>query len=50
MLETVDLDLGDLPEVIMARRDLALGVAVGYTRAPGAAWGQYVVFLVFPAS
>lgn len=50
MLETVDLDLGDLPEVVMARRELSLGVAVGFTRAPGAAWGQYVVFLVFPAS
>jgi len=47
-LEAVDLDHSTLPDVLFARRDLTLGLAVGHTRAPGAAWGQYVVFLVFP--
>jgi hypothetical protein len=47
-LEAVDLDHAQLPPELFARRDLTLGLAVGHTRAPGAAWGQYVVFLVFP--
>ena len=48
VLEAVDLDHSTLPDVLFARRDLTLGLAVGHTRAPGAAWGQYVVFFVFP--
>ena len=47
-LEAVDLDHAQLPDELFARRDLTLGLAVGHTRAPGAAWGQYVVFFVFP--
>jgi hypothetical protein len=47
-LEVVDLDYAPLPDELFARRDLTLGLAVGHTRAPGAAWGQYVVFFVFP--
>ena len=47
VVETVDLESGTLPEELFEHRELALGVAVSHTRAPGAAWGQYVVFLVF---
>lgn len=46
VLETIDLDRGELPGALFERRDLGLAVAVGHTRAPGAAWGQWVVFLV----
>lgn len=47
VVETVDLQSGALPEELFEHRDLSLGVAVSHTRAAGAAWGQYVVFLVF---
>jgi hypothetical protein len=45
-VEAVDLDWSPLPDELFAQRDLSLGVVVAHTRAPGAAWGQYVVFLV----
>lgn len=47
-LEAVDLDHTPLPDEFFARRDLTLGVVVGHVRAQGAAWGQYVVYFVFP--
>lgn len=47
VVESVDLEAMPLPEALFERRDFALGVAVGHTRAPGAAWGQWVVFLTF---
>ncbi len=47
VIETVDLDGGRLPDELFERRELSLSVPVGHTRARGAAWGQYVVFLVF---
>lgn len=47
LLETIDLELGELPQPVLTRRQLSLGIAVAHTRAPGAAWGQYAVFLVF---
>lgn len=47
LLETIDLDLGDLPPPVLEMREISLGVAVAHTRAPGAAWGQYAVFVVF---
>ncbi len=46
LLETIDLELGELPEPVLTQRQISLGVAVGHTRAEGAAWGQYAVFLV----
>lgn len=46
-LETVSLEHARLPDALFAGRDLGLGVAVAHTRAPGAAWGQYVVYFVF---
>ena len=45
-LEALDLDWSPLPEELFTQRELTLGVVVAHTRAPGAAWGQYVVFLV----
>lgn len=45
-LEALDLEHAPLPDELFRARDLALGVVVGHTRAPGAAWGQFVVFLV----
>lgn len=47
LLETIDLDLGELPQPVLEMRQISLGVAVAHTRAPGAAWGQYAVFVVF---
>ncbi|HJL18778.1 MAG TPA: hypothetical protein RMH99_24160 [Sandaracinaceae bacterium LLY-WYZ-13_1] len=49
LLETIDLDLGELPDVVLLQRNLTLGVAVGHTRPSGAAWGQYTVFLIHPS-
>lgn len=45
-VEVLDLRASPLPEALFERRQLTLGVAIGHTRAPGAAWGQYVVFLI----
>jgi hypothetical protein len=44
--ETNDLDAAPLPAELMAPGPLHLMIGVTHHRAEGAAWGQYVVFLV----
>jgi hypothetical protein len=45
-LETNDLDQADVPGVLMTPGPLRMMVGVTHHRAPGAAWGQYVVVIV----
>jgi hypothetical protein len=44
--ETADLDLIEFPRELLLKGDLALGAGVTYYKAPGGAWGQYVVLFV----
>ncbi len=46
VLETNDLTSADVPEPFLAPARLGVALAITHHRAPGAAWGQYVVFLV----
>ena len=46
VVETTDVDHFQLPDVAMQPGNLRLAVAVTHHRAEGAAWGQYVIFLV----
>jgi hypothetical protein len=41
--ETQDLDAIEFPSELLQQGDLALGAGVTFYRAPGGAWGQYVV-------
>jgi hypothetical protein len=45
-LETNDLDQVEVPGVLMTQGPLRMMVGVTHHRAPGAAWGQYVVMIV----
>ena len=47
--ETNDLDSAPLPAELLAPGPLHVMVGVTHHRAEGAAWGQYVVFLVMLA-
>jgi hypothetical protein len=44
--ETHDLDTIEFPRELLQRGDLTLAAGVTYYRAPGGAWGQYVVLFV----
>ena len=44
--ETQDLDMIEFPSELLQKGDLTLGAGVTYYRAPGGAWGQYVVLFV----
>ncbi len=44
VMETSDLDYLDFPPELLAQGELKVVVGVTHHRAPGAAWGQYVVF------
>jgi hypothetical protein len=46
VLETSDLDELPLPPELLAPGPLRIALAVTHHRAEGAAWGQYVVFIV----
>jgi hypothetical protein len=46
LLETTNLDELPLPSELLTASSLKFALAVTHHRAPGAAWGQYVVFLV----
>ena len=49
--ETQDLDAIEFPRELLKKGDLAFGAGVTFYRAPGGAWGQYVVlFVVVEAS
>ncbi len=46
VIETSDLEYLDFPPELLAQGELKVVVGVTHHRAPGAAWGQYVVFTV----
>jgi hypothetical protein len=46
VLETNDLTTLDVPDVFLRSSQMSLALTVTHHRAPGAAWGQYVVFLL----
>ena len=46
VIEATDLDHLTLPDIATRSGDVRIAVAVTHHRAPGAAWGQYVVFFV----
>jgi hypothetical protein len=45
-MESQSLDALQLPDGALDGKSAALGIAVGYYRPAGAAWGRYLVFLV----
>ncbi|MEO8877469.1 MAG: hypothetical protein ABI461_17875 [Polyangiaceae bacterium] len=46
VVETTDIEHVTLPAIAMRAGDLRIAVVVTHHRAEGAAWGQYVVFLI----
>ncbi len=44
VMETSDLEYLDFPPELLAQGELKVVIGVTHHRAPGAAWGQYVVF------
>jgi len=44
--EAIDLDALEFPEPLLAPQPPTVAIAVTHHKAPGAAWGQYVVLLV----
>ncbi len=50
VLETNDLASVDVPDVFLKEGPLAVVMAITHHRAPGAAWGQYVVFTLLPGA
>jgi len=46
VLETTDIEHFALPDIALRAGDIRLAVSITHHRAEGAAWGQYVVFLV----
>ena len=47
VIETTSLDAFEIPEELVRRKDLYFEIGVGHYRAPGAAWGQMVILVVF---
>jgi hypothetical protein len=50
VLETNDLSKVDVPDVFLKSGQLRVVVAITHHRAPGAAWGQYVIFTLVPGA
>ena len=50
LLETNRLGAVDIPDVFLKAGPLSIAVTVTHHRAPGAAWGQYVVFTMMQGS
>jgi hypothetical protein len=48
VLETNDLASVEVPDVFLKEGPLPMVLAITHHRAPGAAWGQYVVFTLLP--
>jgi hypothetical protein len=48
VIETNDLATVEVPDVFLKKGPLLLALTVTHHRAPGAAWGQYVVLAVLP--
>jgi hypothetical protein len=48
VLETNDVGAVAVPDVLLRPGPLTLSIAITHHRAPGAAWGQYVVFMLLP--
>ncbi len=44
VLEASDLENVEIPDVLLKTGTLPLMLSVTHHRAPGAAWGQYVIF------
>lgn len=47
VIETTSLDALEIPEEIVRRPDLFFEIGVGHYRAPGAAWGQLVILVIY---
>jgi hypothetical protein len=47
VLEANDLDQGKVPEEFLGPGSPELALRITHHRAPGGAWGQFVVFAVF---
>jgi len=47
VIETTSLDALEIPEEIVRRPDLYFEIGVGHYRAPGAAWGQLVILVIY---
>jgi hypothetical protein len=47
VIETTSLDAFEIPEELVRRKNLYFEIGVGHYRAPGAAWGQMVILVVF---
>jgi hypothetical protein len=47
VIETTSLDAFEIPEDLVRRKNLYFEIGVGHYRAPGAAWGQMVILVVF---
>jgi hypothetical protein len=47
VVETTSLEAFEIPEEIIRRPNLYFEIGVGHYRAPGAAWGQMVILVVF---
>jgi hypothetical protein len=47
VIETTSLDAFQIPEELVHRRDLYFEIGVSHYRAPGAAWGQLVILVIF---
>jgi hypothetical protein len=50
VLETNRVGAVDIPDVFLKAGPLSMAVTVTHHRAPGAAWGQYVIFTLMPGS
>jgi hypothetical protein len=49
VMETTDPSTVEVPEVFLQPGPLPLALVMTHHRAPGAAWGQYVIFTLMPA-
>ena len=47
VMETTSLDALELPEEILKKPNLFFEIGVGHHKAPGAAWGQFVIVVLF---
>jgi hypothetical protein len=50
VLETNSVGAVDIPDVFLKPGPLSIALTVTHHRAPGAAWGQYVLFTLMPGS
>ena len=47
VIEATSLDAFQIPEELVRHRNLYFEIGVGHYRAPGAAWGQLVILVIF---